>query len=251
MTDSNTERSSSEPGQALTASIASDGADLAIDVIDSGFDALVSSGALDGIPIFGLLNGLYKTARHVPEILYQRKIARLLQAVVDASNADEREKFAEEARQNDEAERLGETILLFLDKADELQKPALIGRLIAAHIRGDLVRATSFRICAMINRAYYPDLRLLTKFRYGTGAPKQSVFNTLAAVGFLDNVGFDGGISVTDDDLLVGGDLFQINDFGVALLKYGFELSIDAASEIEAAKQAKRDAERNHMRMSR
>jgi hypothetical protein len=64
----------------------------------------------------------------------------------------------------------------------------------AAHIRGDIDRSTATRVCAMIIRAYSPVLELLKSFRYGNGAPKQSTYASLAAIGLLDNRGMDGGM---------------------------------------------------------
>lgn len=220
--DITSERSAATPGRSLTASFANDAIDLAANASDAALDALINSGALDGVPILGLASGTYKAFRHIPTLLYQRKVTRMLAATASNSSPNERIAFADKVESSGDAERLGEAVLLLLDKADEVEKPAIIGRLIAAHIRGDLERDAAFRLCSMVNRAYYADLKLLCDFAGGTGAPFQTEFGTLAAVGLLDNDGFDGGHAGSADPMTSGGDLYRPNRYSEALVRYGF-----------------------------
>ena len=231
--DLDAEGAAAAPGRALTASFANDAMDLAADASDATLDALVTSGALESIPILGLVSGVYKASRHIPALLYQRKVARMLAAAATNSSPDERKAFTDKVEKSGNAERLGEAVLLMLDKVDEIEKPAIIGRLIAAHMRGVLERSVAFRLCSMVNRAYYGDLKLLCDFAGGAGAPFQTEFGTLAAVGLLDNDGFDGGYAGSTDPMTSGGDLYSFNRYSEALVRYGFEVEpIPAASRV-------------------
>ena len=241
-----TKEQGGELGTALTSSIGADGLDMAADLGDAGLEVLLSSGALDGIPIVGILAGIYKTGRHIPTYLYQRKVLRLLAAVAGGTSSAERRVFAEQAEACGEARKLGELILLLIDKCDEMGKATLIGKIMAAHIRGDLSCSDSLRLSAMINRAYLSDLYLLRSFRAGTGAPQQTLYATLAAVGFLDNDGVDGGVFGTDDPALKGGTIFSINSYAVALIRFGFGLDCDAKVEIGLAQSASAEAEQQY-----
>lgn len=214
-------------GTSLTKSIASDSLDLVSSIGDVAIEAIDKGGLLDKIPIFGLLHGTWKALRHVPELLFERKVERMLAAVADNSTLDERRAFVDGIFADGKDEHFGETILMLIEKADEVEKPALIGRVMAAHIRGDLAHAAAFRICSMINRAYYPDLERLKEFRRGTGEADQFAFTGLAAVGLLTAIGDDGGDWVSEDPATVGGTEYALNQFSVALVKYGFEVRIE------------------------
>ncbi|SOB88292.1 hypothetical protein SAMN06297144_3443 [Sphingomonas guangdongensis] len=76
----------------------------------------------------------------------------------------------------------------------------------------------------MVLRAYYTDLELLKSFQRGTGAPNQTLYNTLYSIGFLDKDGEDEGrwdaAGAAD-----GGDVYALNRYGATLVRYGFGVS--------------------------
>ena len=69
-------RQGSEPpslGVALSKSIDSDSFDLVVSAGDTAIGALISSGALDGVPFLSLLPGGVKAVREVRDQLYLKK----------------------------------------------------------------------------------------------------------------------------------------------------------------------------------
>ena len=69
-------------------------ADILVTVGDTGLDAAISSGALDGIPVFGVAIGIWRAGNSVQEELFVRKVIRFLNEANKAS-PDERRRFIE------------------------------------------------------------------------------------------------------------------------------------------------------------
>lgn len=220
MTSATPPSSPQSPGNALTTSIGSDSIDLLATVADTTIDAAISSGALDGVPIVGLISGGFKAQKEIRELLYLKKVIRLLEGVGSTSRA-ERAEFVRKLQERNEFERFGETILLILERVDDATKPTIIGRILAAHMKGDIPSyERAMRLVAMIDRAYTVDLNYLRNFVSGVQRGEgQLIAATLAAVGLLSGTGFDGG--GFDQEAEPGGTTYAVNDYGTMLVTFG------------------------------
>lgn len=207
-------------GVALSRSIGSDGIELITSSADILIDKMISSGALDGVPIVGLISSGFKSTRAVRDHLYLIKLRKFLQALEDTSKA-ERDEFVSELQKKGKMEHFGETILLILDTIDDASKPAIVGRILAAHISGKIASFDkAMRLIAIVNRVYAADIAYLGSFQ--PGLPKDSdVAASLYAVGLLANTGYDGG--GIDQDLKPGGFTYDLNDYGKLLIAYGIK----------------------------
>ncbi|MCR0981803.1 hypothetical protein [Roseomonas populi] len=210
------------PGTSLSRSIGSDSLkDVLATSGDIGLNAAVDSGALDGVPVLNVLTGLYKAQRDVRQVLYQRKIARFLKGL-DSTSAAEREKFTNDLEKSGKLEEFGETILELIDKSDEVRKPRIVGRIMAAHISGSISYEQAIRVSTMINRVFLDDLNFLANFVWGFPSDfDREIAASLAAAGFLRSDGTDlGGI---------GGSLssskirYRRTRYGDIVVEYGLE----------------------------
>lgn len=207
-------------GGALTESIKSDATtDLVVAVGDAGLDAAISSGALDGVPILGIATGLWRAGKEVQQELFIRKVARFLDQA-SAADPAARDKFVEGLKEQGKAEEFGETILLILDRLDDTVKPGLVGRIMAAHMRGDIEYGPAMRLVSIIARCYAADLEFLKTFREGTQREHAPIAESLFAAGVLSDAGIDGG-NVSDP--LSGGTIYRLNVYGELLLKYALQ----------------------------
>ena len=176
---------------------------------DIGIDQAINSGALNGVPIIGAITGPYRFGKDVSGVVFMRQTIRFLEGIGRLTQA-EREQFAEGIYARGDAQRFGETILLLIQKADELEKPALIARILVAHVRGDFDYPTFLRLSLMVNRSVFEDLRILKNFRDGVAKDTESA-EALFSAGFLSNGGFDGGGALDTDP---SGTIFVLNRFG-------------------------------------
>jgi len=208
-------------GSALTDSIKSEAStNLLVTVGDAGLDAAISSGALDGVPVFGIATGLWRAGKAVQQELFIRKVLRFL-GEASKSTPEDRIRFVESLEEKGKKEEFGETILLILERADDATKPALIGRVMAAHVRGEIDYPHAMRLAAIVSRCYITDLEFLKTFKPGTQREMTPIADSLFSAGLLAQTGIDGGAF---DDPLSGGTLYDLNEYGHLLLKYALNL---------------------------
>lgn len=185
--------------------------DAAAALSDIAFDKLIDEGALDGVPIAGPLIALFRVGRTISSKLYAKKLQRFLREI-GSMTREERHVFSVRLYASGEAERFAEAVFLFLENADEMGKPAILGRVVAQFVRGDLTLVDCQRLCLSVNRAYTADLQLLNNYKDGVQVDKEGA-EALFSAGLLSNVGFDGGSRLGSD----GGIIFALNRFGKLL----------------------------------
>jgi hypothetical protein len=114
-------------------------------------------------------------------------------------------------------ELFGDTMLSLIDKADNIQKPELYGRIFKLHIFGECTYSDAIRICTMIEKTFYDDLRYLLNFVNGRQI-EDFIAGELYKNGFLDYGGIDGGTfggGLTSK----GGLMYNINKYGMLVAK--------------------------------
>jgi hypothetical protein len=207
-----------ELGTALSLSIGSDKLDVLVSSADVLSDKLITTGAFDGVPIVGMLTGGVKFAKAIRDHLYLKKIVSFLNEL-NATTKEGRDAFVKTLEKSGKIETFGSTILLILDSIDDASKPAIVGRIIAAHISGKITSLPqAMRLVAIVNRVYPTDIEYLSSFRPGL-PDDEDIASSLYAAGLLSNTGFDGGGS--DQDIKPGGFTYDLNEYGRLLIAYG------------------------------
>lgn len=207
-------------GASLSLSIAGEGVDLVASLADTLIDSAISSGALDGVPIVGMLVGGARTIGEVRDHLYLRKILRFL-SELNSTPKDRRESFVRSLQGERKLEYFGETVLLILDRMDDSIKPKIVGRILAAHISGDIESFDkTMRLVAIVNRVYAADFTYLRSFCPGV-QNDEDVAASLFAAGLLANTGFDGGGA--DQAQHPGGYTYDLNEYGRLLVAHGLK----------------------------
>lgn len=203
---------------ALTDSVASRAlVDLMEPFAESAIDATLSDGVLKDIPIIGILLKAHDAVTAVRNHLFVRKVARFLYSLSTVEQSTRDAFLRRLAASPTERTRFGEALLLLLDRAESIEKAAVLGHLVAAQIRGDLDHSVVTRLCHMADRAYLPDLIRLKNFKDGTYNDDPGV-DSLAHVGLLSFGGVDGGSAAEDS----GGVIYCINQYGEMMARFGF-----------------------------
>lgn len=207
------------PKNQLVPSIASESvADLMVSIADIAMDAALESGALDGIPVVGLATGAMRATRDVRQAFLVRKLARFLSETANLST-EERSDFKSKFQNEGQAEEFGGLVVVLLDRADDLAKPIILGRLLVAYAKGAFSQDDFFRLARMVDRSFTDDLNLLAGFSSGQMKHNEIQAQNMASIGFLYQAGFDGGNADPDS----GGILYQISQYGEWLAQYGLE----------------------------
>jgi hypothetical protein len=110
-------------------------ADLSELTADATDRALEAAGS---IPIVGLLHKVWKAASSIPTYFFAKKVWRFLYELKDIPPDERQALLARLDVVPGETERIGETVLLLLDRLNDMQKPTMLGRAFRAYIEGKI-----------------------------------------------------------------------------------------------------------------
>jgi hypothetical protein len=185
-------------------------------------NTIVKEGVGRQIPVFNILHSLYQASVAIKDQLFIQKIINFLEGPSNVPY-EERLNFVEEMEQNPEKKRvLGETLLLLIDRADSLEKPSILGRLLKHHILGDISYEDAMRLSFIVDRVYMPDLNYLTRFSDGIQS-NPNIAASLQSAGLLNFAGMDGG---NLGEPFSGGVIYELNEYGKMLLQYGLDSAV-------------------------
>lgn len=206
----------------LVNSIAENLSSIVRDLAEVGFDSIVKEGVLRDIPVFNTFHNLYQAGVEIRQQLFIKKIINFWKELPNTS-LHERQKFVEWMDKNPNQKlTFGENILLLIDRADSIEKPSILGRLLNHCTLGDISYEDMMRLCFIVDRVYMPDLNYLTSFTFGIQS-NPNIAASLQSAGLLNFAGMDGG---NLDEPLSGGVIYKLNDYGKMLLQYGLDSAV-------------------------
>ena len=192
-------------------------ADLGSSITDAAVDAALDSGMLDGIPVFGTLLSLTRAGVAIRDVLFMRKVASFL-ANFSVAPAEDRVKFVQDLEGKGLSEKFGGTIILLLERMDDLSKPAIVGRIMAAAAANRMPLQDALRISHIVDRAFTEDLVFLPTFVDNEVSERPLIADALFSAGLLENRGSDGG---TLSNPTSGGTIYARNRYALLLLEFG------------------------------
>lgn len=132
-------------------------------LLDGIINALSTGTLIEGIPVAGTIYKLFKTGVTVHEHLIVSKIARFLFQTGQIP-LSERQAFLNEMNANPTYKRkVAENIVLLLDRADDMEKADVLGKLFGFYMSGAITYDLYRRYAGIVDKSHIPDLkRLLT-----------------------------------------------------------------------------------------
>lgn len=131
--------------------IAVDGAELAI-------DSILHEGLLKDIPIVGTIYKIGRASIGVREAIFTKKVLKFLQELKDIPLA-EREEFLRKLEENAKySNRVGEKLLVLIERLDDIDKSSVIGRLFKAAVAEKIDYETFLKLSSIVDKAFLPDL---------------------------------------------------------------------------------------------
>ena len=206
-------------GESLIESVGAAGlTEIALEASDIALDLALNDGLLKDIPVFGWLAKGYSAYRNIADRLFLKKVALFLSGVGKAS-ASEREKFKSELNRDPEfRKRVGENLLLLINRHERLEKSYLLGKLMTKVIEGACSYEFFLRIAAAIDHSTVEDLEdLRTHAKDVKGLP-DSVQQSLYKSHLLD---MDiHANSLFDDSMVSVSVTYKLNALGEKLIEY-------------------------------
>ena len=140
-------------------------ADLGADLAEVFADAQFEEGIARDLPFLGSVVKAARLSRSISDALLLVKVRVFLRSV-DEIPAKERQQFAYDLKRDAElCERVTETVTFALDKADELDKAAIIATLFRALVRKRIDALSFRRLTIAVNQVFAPDLRAAAELR--------------------------------------------------------------------------------------
>ena len=125
-----------DPGDSLIHSIGKDLSGIAEDIAEVTLDNIMDDGLGRDLPIVGTVVGLARAAVSVRDRLLLKKILLFLHELGTVPK-EERQAFVQKLAEDTQFERrVGERLLMLLDRHDHLDKPRLLARIFGAYIGG-------------------------------------------------------------------------------------------------------------------
>ena len=193
------------------------------DLFEVGLDQIVNEGVLREIPVVNSLYNLGKATVAISQGLFIKKLIKFLGELSNVSY-EKRQSFLEVIDKNPQKKRaFEETLLLLIERADSLEKPSILGRLLKHHILGNISYEDAMRLSDIVNRVYMSDLNYLTRFSSDLKS-NPDLAASLQSAGLLKlalsmDFGYLGQPSPA-------GIIYELNNYGDMLLKYGLDSAV-------------------------
>jgi hypothetical protein len=126
-------------------------AEAVADIGEVGIDQLLDEGVVRDIPFLGLLVRAARTFGVVRDWLFARKVVRFFKRLGEIPIED-RERFLAQHENPVDRQHLGETLMLLLDRHDDMEKPDPLARLFAGYMRGEYDLETFRRLAGALDR---------------------------------------------------------------------------------------------------
>jgi hypothetical protein len=189
--------------------------DAVVDLAEVGLDELRLEGPARDVPVLGTIVRLVATAGSVRDLVFTRKVVRFLARVSQIPPAERAAFVSENLSDPGKRRRVGEALVLLLDRLDDMQKPDLLGLIFGAYVIGRIDLPTFQRLAAgldKLNLVWLPMLRLFYSAQSENRPPiPPEALQELAAAG-LAGISFGG--SGRFHPSMAGGGGFRPNDLG-------------------------------------
>lgn len=188
---------------------------------ESVLDTMLSDGVMQNIPI---IDSIYKGGKIIVSIrdqFFAKKVLKFLLQIKDIS-ATERQKFIDELEEKT-GQKAGETLVVLLDRLDNIEKPLILSNLLKSKIKGEISLEKFLRLASILDRGFLPDLKKLCDFELTNSVYHEDITEILFSLGLLYQAPITGIVQTFDKNLREDNSVneYKISGLGLDLLKYG------------------------------
>ena len=209
-------------GKALIRTIAGkELSQIAIDSTEIAIDSILSDGLLKDLPVIGTIKSFVNLGITIKEELFIRKLLKFL-IELQSISFSEREQFLNHYLNNSkEQQKLGDNLLLAIDRLDDVEKPKLLARFFCSYIKGDIDYELFSRLAKALERLNLSLLPPLKWFYLRIGERidiPEEIHHELSLAGLITT-------SLTGSGTIGGAAYYAVSNIGRAFLKIGYGLS--------------------------
>ncbi len=161
------------------------------------FNSLMQDGTLKDIPIVHTIVALTKLGIDIKNRIFAKKLIKFLISLKDISQQDRETMILKLERDNSFKDKVGEHILLLLDKCNDMSKPTLIGNAFKSYIQGRITALELRKINFGIDSLFIPNIQYLKDFyAYRVNQLSEDIHQNLSFCGFVYILSGYGGLIV-------------------------------------------------------
>ena len=135
----------------------------AIDLSEIGIDKLLDETFLSDfpIPIFNTVIKSIRVVMHIRDKIFLAKVVKFF-LCLDSISIEDKKAFKRKMEEDSKfKKKVGETLLLILERLDDLAKPEIIAKVFKAFLSGKITFSDFQRVALAVDIAYIDDLRML------------------------------------------------------------------------------------------
>jgi len=142
----------------------SDLSSVATDAGELVIDSLLDEGVVKDIPAVGAIVSLWKTGANIRDHYFIKKLVLFLSELqkVDVSERNEMINRLEDDPKY--GQKAGESLVLLLERLDDMQKPTLLGKAFKAYCKNEIDSVQLQSLYRVIDRSFIPHLTYLPEF---------------------------------------------------------------------------------------
>lgn len=199
--------------------------DFVIDAADWAFDKFVNSDAVNGVPVVGMLNGVYKIYKNVQAYRLAKKVYLFLYHTKEI-DAEKKRKFVEEYIESNQEDGI-DALLSVIDQLDNQNKVGIMTNLLKAKVDEVITIYEFNRLVACLRRIPYSDILMLKDYVDHYYEP--GVTEVLYAAGVL---------YLSHEDFEEDTNKYKLNYNGAQLLKYGLKVDVEIPADFRVRRNA-------------
>lgn len=217
------ERNSEELESHITSLIKDDSLkDLTKEYFEIGIDSFLKDGGLKDLPFIGTGLAIIKIGNNISNYFFAKKLLICLNEI-STIKSNRRKLFIEEMVKKKLEQKVGETLVFMISRADSVAKSKLIGKLYKNCILGTISYDELQRLCYLVDKAYLGDLEQLRIYSKNGQIPSLPMENLLN-IGAIKISGIGGQ---TTHGHTQGFPLYRISEIGTLFVN-----TIEGAEDI-------------------
>jgi hypothetical protein len=183
------------------------------DLLEVALDNILDEGIIKDIPIVRTIVGIYKATASIRDRALVKKLVNFLSSLSTVSQ-EVRQQFRAKMNVDEKFKcKVGEKLLLIIERLDDMGKPSLISLAFQAYMEEHIDFDMFQRLSCAIDKSFYPDLM---SFKSSGNPNRLSPQAKLE----LSNSGIIELQSTSSIDLSSRHNKYQITELGRALLKF-------------------------------
>jgi hypothetical protein len=215
-------------GQALIQTIKESGIrDVSLDLAEMTIDSFLDQGIIREIPILKTVVSFFKSGICLRDALFLHKVTKFLLCLNNVSE-ENKQKFFQNLDENpNEIKKLGNTLVMIIERLDDLDKPEFLAKIFIAYINEKINFSEFRRLARAIDKACLDDINRLLEWSkthikfYEDG--RYSITGSQFFPELLDSglISIESTVDITVDEHGDGAaELeFEISGFGIKLLE--------------------------------